>query len=200
MEPSGHPVEPRAAVSLYGASVEYALHCMTWLVTPRDRPVSARDLAEMQGVSPTLLAKIMPRLEKAGLVQSSGGIGGGYRLARPAGEISVLDIVDAVEGGRRLFDCKEARRGCALFDGTPPDWSARGTCAIHAVMLRAEQAMRAEMARATLLSLTRSVRYPPDFQARAGAWFEARATARETARVAAVRAVAGRRRQANQRP
>jgi len=181
-------------VSLYGASVEYALHCMLWLIEPREKPVSARDLAAIQGVSPTLLAKIMPRLEKAGLVASSDGIGGGYRLACRAEDISVLDVVDAVEGGRRLFDCKEVRRNCALFGNTPPAWSAAGTCGIHAVMLRAERAMRAEMGRTSLLSLARGVAYPEGFANQVDAWFDARATAREEARVSAVRAGAGRRR------
>ena len=143
MTTSETPVEPRAMVSLYGASVEYALHCLIWLLPERERPPSARDLAAIQGVSPTLVAKIMPRLEKAGLVSSSGGINGGYRLACPPDEISVLDVVDAVEGGRRLFDCKEVRRNCALFSGDPPSWSASGTCGIHAVILLAERAMLA---------------------------------------------------------
>ncbi|MBU3078104.1 RrF2 family transcriptional regulator [Sphingomonas quercus] len=194
MERSEPPVEPRPTVSLYGASVEYALHCMMWLIRPREKPVSARDLAAMQGVSPSLLAKIMPRLEKAGLVESTGGIGGGYRLASPADDITVLDVVDAVEGGRRLFECREVRRNCTLFDGEPPAWSSCGTCGIHAVMLRAERAMRAEMERTSLLSLARSVRYPPEFQAQVSEWFDERAAAREDARVTAIRAGAGRRR------
>jgi len=193
MNNNEHPVEPRAMASLYGASVEYALHAALWLVEPREKPVSARDLAALQGVSPTLLAKIMPRLEKAGLIASSGGISGGYRLARPAGDITVRDVVDAVEGGRRLFDCKEIRRNCALFNGSPPSWSASGTCGIHAVMLRAERAMRAEMERTTLLSLARGIRYPADFSDQVGAWFDVRAAAREEARLSAVRAGAGRR-------
>lgn len=190
-------VEPRAMVSLYGASVEYALHCMLWLIQPRDKPISARDLAHVQGVSPTLLAKIMPRLEKAGLVSSSGGIAGGYQLGCPADDISVLDVVDAVEGGRRLFDCKEVRRNCALFGDTPPTWSTAGVCGIHAVMLRAENAMRAEMSRTSLLSLARGVRYPADFSEKVTAWFDERADAREHARLAAMRAGAGRRRSKN---
>jgi Rrf2 family protein len=194
MKQSQHPVEPRATVSLYGASVEYALHCLLWLIEPRERPASAADLAALQGISPTLLAKIMPRLEKAGLVMSSGGIHGGYRLGCPADEISVLDVVDAVEGGRRLFDCKEIRRNCALFGDTPPAWSASGTCGIHAVMLRAERTMRAEMGRTTLLSLARGVRYPAGFADDVGAWFDGRVADRETARISAVRAGAGRRR------
>ncbi|TDQ31725.1 hypothetical protein [Phyllobacterium brassicacearum] len=40
-------------VSLYGATVEYGIHCMLWLIAPREKPVSSRDLAELQGVPST---------------------------------------------------------------------------------------------------------------------------------------------------
>jgi Rrf2 family protein len=87
-------------VSLYGSAVEYALHCLLWLAPSRERPASSRDLAELTGVSPALVAKLLPKLEKAGVLEAQGEIAGGYRLARPAGEITVLDIVDAVDGGK----------------------------------------------------------------------------------------------------
>ena len=89
-----------------GSSVEYGLHCLLWLVDPMAGPASSRDLAELQGVSPSFIAKIFPRLEKAGIVEASEGVRGGYRLARPANEITVLDVVDAIEGKKPLFDCQ----------------------------------------------------------------------------------------------
>ena len=67
-----------------GTSVEYAMHCLLWLAGPLAEPASSRDLAELQGISPSFLAKIFPKLEKAGIVAASEGIRGGYRLARPA--------------------------------------------------------------------------------------------------------------------
>ena len=86
-------------MALYGASVEYGLHCLLHLVDVGDgvRP-SSRDLAEFQGVSPTYVAKLFTQLEKAGLVKSIEGVGGGYGLGRPADEITVLDVVDALDG------------------------------------------------------------------------------------------------------
>ena len=53
------------------ASVEYGIHCLLWLVGNDDRPLSSRDMAELQGVSPSFLAKIFPKLEKAGIVKAS---------------------------------------------------------------------------------------------------------------------------------
>lgn len=180
------PGRRTAGVSLYGATVEYGLHTLLWLLGDEPKRASSRDLADMQGVPAAMLAKIMPRLQKAGIVRSADGISGGYELARPADRVTVLDVVDAIEGGHRLFDCKEIRRGCVLFGATPPDWAVSGTCRIHAVMLRAEKAMRAEIAKTTLADLARGGR-PPAFQTRVADWFADRAAAREAARVDAVR-------------
>ncbi len=108
--------------SLYGAAVEYGIHCMVWLIEPRTKPVSSRDLAELQGVPTTLMARIMPRLEKAGLVVSTSGISGGYRLAKEPKDITVLDIADAIDGRKSVFDCKDIRKNCVLFGGEAPAW------------------------------------------------------------------------------
>lgn len=179
--------DARARVSLYGVSVEYGLHCVLWLAGKDIHRASSRDLAELQGVPAATLAKIMPKLEKAGIVASRNGIAGGYALARPADKISVLDVIDAIEGGRRLFDCKEIRRGCALFGGAPPSWAVSGVCGIHAVMLRAEKRMRAELACTTLADLAKGIRQPPQFEALAASWITDRSVSRNAVRIAAVK-------------
>ncbi len=176
----------RKGVSLFGVSVEYGLHTLLWLVAEHPKRASSRDLAEMQGVPVAMLAKIMPKLEKGGIVSSSDGITGGYELAKSPADVTVLEVVDAIEGDRSLFDCKEIRRGCVLFGGTPPPWSVDGVCRIHAVMLRAEKRMRSELARTTLADLTRGGR-PQDFENLVADWFRDRTAARETARVTAIK-------------
>lgn len=161
-------------------SVEYGIHCLLWLVGNEDRPVSSRDLAELQGVSPSFVAKIFPRLEKAGIVKASEGVRGGYLLARPASTISFLDVVDAIEGEKPLFDCQEVRGRCALFSAKPPGWATAGTCAIHAVMLQAEKAMREALAAQTLESVSNRVvsKTPPDFLAGINGWIDDRMSER----------------------
>ncbi|MET0153463.1 MAG: Rrf2 family transcriptional regulator [Candidatus Binatia bacterium] len=163
-----------------GSSVEYGLHCLLWLVGPLSEPASSRDLAELQGVSPSFVAKIMPKLEKAGIVRASEGVRGGYQLALAPAHITVLEVVDAIEGKKPLFDCQEIRGRCAVFGGKAPPWSRKGLCAIHAVMLRAEQSMREELARTTLADLAKTVgrKAPPRFFAGIRDWFAGRATAR----------------------
>ena len=177
------------------SKVEYGLHCLLWLVDPREEPASSRDLAELQGISPTFVAKIFPKLEKAGIVVAVGGVRGGYQLGRPAGEISVLDVVDAIEGGKPLFECQEIRGRCAVFGDKPPSWSTNGVCAIHAVMIRAEQSMRAELARSSLQDIARTVgrKSPADFAHEVRGWLSGRANARTEVRLASRGAPAAKR-------
>jgi len=137
-------------------SVEYGIHCLLWLVGSGDTPLSSRDLAELQGISVSFVAKIFPKLEKAGIVSACEGVRGGYRLARPPEEISFLQIVDAIEGKKPLFDCQEIRSRCAVFGETAPDWATSGVCGIHKIMLKAENAMREELSTHSLASLSAS--------------------------------------------
>jgi Rrf2 family protein len=159
-----------------GNGVEYGLHCLLWLIRPQSKPASSRDLADLQGVSPSFMAKIFPKLEKAGIVRASEGIRGGYLLARPPDQITVLDVVDAIEGVKPLFDCQEIRGRCAIFAGKPPPWSGQGVCGIHAVMLRAEKRMREELARTTIADLAAGVerKTPPAFAEQVDDWLGVR--------------------------
>lgn len=176
-------------VSLYGAAVEYGIHCMLWLIEPRAKPVSSRDLAELQGVPSALMSRIMPKLEKAGLVTSTSGISGGYRLAKAPQDITVLEVVDAIDGGKGVFDCRNIRKNCVLFRGNAPAWITSGVCGVHAVMLRAEKSMRNEMSRTSLLDLAMGFGElaPADFGPNVGQWLDDRASNREIARISAVK-------------
>jgi len=146
-------------MSYMSAGVEYGLHCLLYLVREGDTSGEAgvRDLAELQGVPGEFLAKLFTKLAKAGLVSATEGIKGGFRLARPADQITVHDVVVAIDGDKSLFNCREIRGRCALFDDNPPGWATEGTCSIHAVMLAAERAMRAELKCHTLSSLAHQV-------------------------------------------
>lgn len=171
------------------SSLEYALHCLLWLTDPGVGTPSSRDLAELQGISPAFLAKIFPKLEKAGIVVAATGLRGGYRLAGAAADISVLDVVDAVEGDKPLFECQEIRGRCAVFGAQAPRWATTGVCGIHAVMLRAEQAMRRELASTSLADLASGVdaKMPKGFPAEVQVWFDGRVGQRMEAKAAANR-------------
>jgi Rrf2 family protein len=172
-----------------GSSVEYALHCLLYLDQPLAQPVSSGDLADLQGISPSFLAKIFPKLEKAGIVVASEGVRGGYKLARDSNTITVLEVIDAVEGRKPLFDCQQIRGRCAIFNNKPPAWMTSGVCSVHAVMLRAEKTMRDELNRTTIGSLTEGIagKAPAEFAEQLQTWFADRAVTREQTRAVALK-------------
>lgn len=141
------------------AGVEYALHSLLYLVgdDTEGRQASAKELAEFQGISVDFIAKIFTRLQKANLVVSSEGIKGGFRLARRAAQISVWDVVVAIDGEKPIFDCREIRSRCAIFNGRPPGWTTMGVCSIHAIMLEAETKMRNVLKDNTLAEIYQNV-------------------------------------------
>lgn len=167
------------------SSVEYGIHCLLWLVDSGCGQPSSRDLAELQGISPSFVAKIFPKLEKAGIVQASAGVRGGYRLARAPEQVTLLDIVDAIEGHKPLFECAEIRDRCAVYADNPPQWATQGVCAIHAVMLQAEEAMRERLARETLATLATTVerKAPPAFFGEVQDWFKEKSRSRALVRM-----------------
>ncbi|HCA6585283.1 TPA: Rrf2 family transcriptional regulator [Pseudomonas aeruginosa] len=164
-------------MALYSAGVEYGIHCLLFLADEKgdSRESSVRTLAELQGVPPELLAKVFTRLAKAGLVAATEGVRGGFRLARPANEISVLDVVRAIDGDKSIFECREVRERCAIFEGKPPSWATRNTCSIHAVMLTAQKRMEEALAQQTILDLVRRVGRiaPPEFGEEVLRWMDA---------------------------
>lgn len=165
-------------MSFYSAGVEYGIHCLIFLVGDRgeSREASVRDLAELQGVPVDYLAKIFTKLAKSALVVATEGVRGGFKLARPADEISLLDIVNAIDGQKKIFDCKEIRGRCALFEGAAPDWALEGHCSVHAAMLTAQKRMEEALAQQTILDLARKVgrKSPTDFPAQVDLWISQR--------------------------
>jgi Rrf2 family protein len=109
----------------------------------------AARLAEFHGVPSAYLAKSLQALSRGGLVETTPGRRGGYRLGRPADRISLLDVVLAVEGSAPAFRCTEIRkRGPIHADRYTP------MCSIAAVMHRAETAWRAELAAVTVADIS----------------------------------------------
>lgn len=134
------------------AGVEWALHCTVLLAVlkPTSR-MPGRALAEFHGVSESYLLKHMQALTKAGICESVSGPTGGYRLARAAEQITILDIVEAIEGPEPAFRCDEIRqRGPTAL--APSTYTVR--CGIHSVMLEADFAWKQALRSRTLADLT----------------------------------------------
>ena len=75
----------------------YALYAAVDMALAGDEPVTVGQVAGPHGIPPTALAKVFQHLVRSGIAVGTRGIGGGYRLARPRGEITVLDIVSIFE-------------------------------------------------------------------------------------------------------
>ncbi len=87
---------------------DYGLMAINYIVMHReDGVVSAKRIAEEFSIPPELLAKILQRLAKRGLIASHNGPKGGYLLARSPGEITVGQVVRALEGPINIVSCLE---------------------------------------------------------------------------------------------
>lgn len=160
--------------------VEYGLHCLLYLVSSPETPrtASVRDLAELQGVPIEYVAKVFTRLQKAGLVVAAEGARGGFCLARAPHNISVWDVVRAIDGDKSLFECRETRGRCAAFGNDFPRPRSRGVCSIHAIMIEAEQRMRDALSAHTVADIAASVtaKTPSGYDQRIAEWLDNRAT------------------------
>jgi len=95
---------------------DYALLAMRHLAAHRERgAMSARELAEAYDIPPELLAKVLQKLVRARLLASHQGIRGGYGLSRPAGAISVADVIQAVDGPVTVTACSDTDHSCDQF-------------------------------------------------------------------------------------
>lgn len=95
----------------------YAVMAMTDLAgRGAERPIPVAEIAERQQISQAYLEQLFARLRRRGLVTAHRGPGGGYRLARPASETSVADVVIAVDEPLRAIRCAGGKVGC-MRDG-----------------------------------------------------------------------------------
>jgi Rrf2 family protein len=133
-------------------SGEYALAALSCLaLEPQDRPVSIKELAEKQRISPTFLAKIMSACGKAGLVHSKPGASGGVMLSRPAESITLLAIIEACEGPYQ-------RENCVFFSARKcegPD------CEVYCSLRESEGKVRERLASTNLAHMAEALRAHP---------------------------------------
>ena len=104
------------------------------------------------------------------------GKGGGFQLAKPAEQITVLDVVNAIDGDKRIFECREIRQRLAVFDAQPPEWACEGICGVRSVMDMAQQRMEEALGQHTILDLARKMyrKAPDEFVIEVRDWIAAR--------------------------
>ena len=104
---------------------DYALRAMIYLaqIEPNQRAATSH-IADDQRIPPSFLAKIISQLSIAGLIHTSRGARGGVSLARPPEAISVLEVVEAIDGPLMLNECSHDPEACAFGNSCPlrPLW------------------------------------------------------------------------------
>ncbi|MFF3561991.1 RrF2 family transcriptional regulator [Streptomyces sp. NPDC002574] len=137
--------------------VEWALHCclnLAW-AGPEEAVTAAR-LAAFYELPTAYLNKQLQALAREGIVSSTPGPRGGFRLARLPEEITVLDVVTAIEGRDPAFQCTDIRKRTPGHGRMLGD-DFRQPCLVHQTMSRADLAWRRELAGQTLADLKASI-------------------------------------------
>ena len=125
---------------------EYGLRALIYLAARRDgRPASAREISERLSVPVKYLEQILKTLREVGLVESSAGVNGGYRLARPASQITAGEAIRALDG-------RIAPMGCVSeYDYEPCDFEAG--CGLRSLWARTREAILAVVDNTTVADL-----------------------------------------------
>jgi Rrf2 family iron-sulfur cluster assembly transcriptional regulator len=127
---------------------EYAIRAMSYLARfPDGHVASLHDIGQAQDIPESFLAKILQSLVHGGLAVSQRGAHGGFALARPATEITMRDVIEAVDGPVALNQC-------VLW---PEDCERSGDCELHKAWMRAQAQLMDVLGTVTLRSLSPAV-------------------------------------------
>lgn len=124
---------------------DYAMRAVLQLTCASELTLTAEDLSVRSGVPREFMKKILTRLVRTGIVRSERGSCGGVTLARPPEELTILDILVAIEGPLRLNRCLE----------DPPACSHVGSCAMQEVWGRAQRAVEEILSGVTFSALAK---------------------------------------------
>ena len=122
---------------------DYAIHALMILAKNKDKELSVEELAEIENVSSSYLAKVMQKLSSAGILSSSEGKKGGYSLARKAKDIDLASVVKVLEEENNVFDCVDEVHGCKIRD----------RCKIHAVFTNAYEKMLKKLSKTSVADI-----------------------------------------------
>lgn len=132
---------------------EYALIAVSHLARVGQKVVSARDIAEEHSVPLPLLMNVLKRLNRTGYVTSVRGARGGYILAMRPAEISLADLIAAVEGPVHLTRCTNPAKTRRTCDLTP-------TCPVRGSLVKVHERLTEFLSEVTIADLAFDERHP----------------------------------------
>ncbi len=131
---------------------DYGIVLLARMAEEPERQVTAAEAAAATQLPAPTVSKILKALARAGLLDSLRGVKGGYRLARPAEEINVADIISALDGPIAITEC---------IDDTPGECSQEPSCAIRGHWQRINDAIRGALEGITLAEMTVAASFSP---------------------------------------
>src|SRR5689334_11414008 len=90
---------------MFSNTAEYALRAVMHLASRADQARTAKEISEVGRIPVGYASKVLQDLAQAGIVDSRRGPNGGFRLARPPGDITVLEVINAVDPIQRITKC-----------------------------------------------------------------------------------------------
>lgn len=124
---------------------DYALMAMKHLATRSDAAsASAREIAEQYDIPVELMAKVLQRLARRGLLTSHQGTRGGYKLSKASSAISVADIIQAIDGPLTVTACSSEAENCGQF----------AKCSVRDPLWRIKDRIVSALATCTVFDLT----------------------------------------------
>jgi len=122
---------------------DYATVLLARLAVAPEDQLTAAQLARQTRLAPTTVSKVLKQLHRRELVHSTRGLRGGYRLARPAAQITAAQILDALEGPMALIECAQQTHQCTI----------ESTCGVGRAWQRVNIAIRRSLQEITLVEL-----------------------------------------------
>lgn len=129
-------------------SARYALHAALEMALAGDETVTVTSIAGRFGIPEAALAKVFQQLVRAGVALGTRGVGGGYRLAKSARHVSVLDVI-------AVFEPPHAPGRCLLADGGDGACPRGEGCGLRQLFDEADELLRCTFASVSLLTLAR---------------------------------------------
>ena len=119
---------------------DYAVRCILYLAQAKEQVANVTEVSRQMHIPKTFLAKIFQKLAKAGLVASQRGMNGGFRLAKEPRKISLLDIMEAIQGPLCVNVCAVDRKKC----------KRSAVCSVHPFWVELRQEMNQRLKEQTI--------------------------------------------------
>ena len=114
---------------------EYAVRCMVYMALQKDKIVNNKEIASAMNIPEYFLSKVLHSLIQKGIVISSRGKNGGYTLANTPDEISLLEIIEAIQGPLKFFECFLHEKNC----------ESKRECTINRIWTRINTSLEQEL-------------------------------------------------------